>query len=1399
MEIGSVEFKAVLNTKDIPAQVAATQQQIAGKDANLKVGADTAKAKGELDGLAKQAGRGVKTPIDADTSLAKQKLKELGDFAKQALGEVGRGIGQGIGINLANSIQGTVAGAVGAVTGTVKEGLDTFIAFQDKLTTFGAVANATKEETKALADEAKRLGIETSKTPVQVGEAAVQLAKLGFSAKDTKEQVEGVVRLSEASGLTDLGKAAEVAGAAFNVFGTNTKKTADVVAATSNATAADAQDLLQAISSAGGVAKANNQSFETLAATFGLLRSAGFQMEAAGTGVKTIISSLAAPTSAEAKNAIEQLGVSVFDASGKMRSLEALIPELRKSLSGLTQQRQASLVKAIFGDGGAAPLLALLSTSQEKIDSTFKTINNASQDNAAGEAAKKLLTGLPGQLKLLEGSVATLKLNLGEAIAPAFEGLAKLGTDTANEILKSSGLLDGLKGSAEGFKLSLEQDPDLAKELALALGEAGKVLADDVASGARSLTEYLKENPRAIADLVSGTVEFVKLLNEAVGVAGKVVDKLGEGAQRLKGLLNPDAGDKEGASKAIQGAGGTKADADAAEKRTQARVRRQSLTTDIGGVPLTFGSIKPQEIEKIRFEETQKQLDEVRKRTLAKPDEDAAKADFQAAAVQKAAAAKRDAGAPEEETFQERAVRKAAEAKADLKVDSKSLATSEGSSSKGAGVDTSEKTASGQLKDIQDFSRDLTLKENKLSESADREIALAKKAQLSRTKTAQETEAAIAQIQAKESQGKVKAIEESIAQIDAAEKTGQIGAKEAATKRSELQKKLASAEKSDLDNQIKARDAANRETLKQFEFQNKQAEAAIARRANASRLSSASGTVETSQIEERTATDTIAQKQKELAATKQQRAAGVLDAREAAEKELAIEQALDNERVKLLGIRRQREQADFEQRSKVANAAIERATAAQTFSARQTQLSGDGVVGEGGQAEIQRIEAEAAQKRLAQAQIDLQEIKKLQQDKVIGSREAENQITENLQKQDAERAKIQDLETQRVLRGIQNVADAQKRQLTAANAGIDQQKASNDLLAGSIQRESQLVEAQAKVSAAVSEARQQQLKAAVDRASEAVDSFKKLQSKDLGTNQRQVLQAQVGQLAGLSISGKVNNADLVKLVQIKQSAEAAADREKLRALQKQNDAERETEKLKLRQAEVTARNNVLEAQRANMSARIAENEQKSALLKALKTGDANEIANAQQGVALASQNVAITGAQIGNAQANAATQREVGQLGLGALDIKQAAAERAQSEQNAAAGRGRARELAETADAAKVKVIGGIDPNGGAAGGGFTGVTYNAGQTFGGNGFVAATAPNGIPTGNPVQEAAGQGMGGGLQQLSSTLSSAIDRLGERLANSMNRPNVTAITANPVADASKILADASKSLVGQAGL
>ena len=353
---------------------------------------------------------------------------------------------------------------------------------------------------------------------------------------------------------------------------------------------------------------------------------------------------------------------------------------------------------------------------------------------------------------------------------------------------------------------------------------------------------------------------------------------------------------------------------------------------------------------------------------------------------------------------------------------------------------------------------------------------------------------------------------------------------------------------------------------------------------------------------------------------------------------------------------------------------------------------------------------------------------------------------------------------------IQAKSDAVKRQLEQAGAAIDRQKAGNDLVSAGISRQISLIDAQSKVSATVGEARQAQLKAAVDRAGEAVEGFKKLQDKNLGANQKQVIQSQVNQLGG-------GANDPIALVRNKQAAEAEADREKLVNLQRVQAAEKQTEQLKLKQAEITARNNVLDAQRANITAKIAENEQRTALLKAEKTGDQNEIDNAKQALSLAQQNVEITGAQIGNAKQNAAAQSQVGQLGLQALDIKQSSDQKALQEENARNGRSRARELAETADAAGQKLA--IDPAGGASQIGF------------GN--------DSLPSITPLQEAQALTPANNIQALGGTLSDAINQLGDRLSNSMSRPNLTVSSPQPINDAAKISADLSKSAVGDAGL
>lgn len=605
--VGSVQIEVELAKSKLDRQVDQLGRRLASiKTPEVEVNLRTARARDSkgrfIKGMPDEIEVGVKPTLDRGEAQ-----KFAGGLRKALAGglaNVAQGIGQGIGQAITRGVTGAVGGGIGAATGGVKESVGLYIDFAKQLTTFGSVANATKDEVKALSNEAKQLGKDTSKTPIQAAEAAVELAKLGFTAKQTTTELAGVISLSEASGLQDLGKAATIAGAGFNVFQRSTKDVADIVAATANATAAGAEDMLQAISEAGGVAKANNQSFETLAITFGLLRSAGFSAGVAATGVKIAISRLAAPGTEEAASALREVGVAVLDSEGKLRDLVDLIPEFRNALSKIAPDRRAQLVRTIFGDEGGPAFLALLGTSQEKINQTTNTIRKF--QGAASETSKKLLEGIAGQIELMGGSIETLKLNLGEAFAPAVEGAAKFATDVTNELLKNEELFASLTSEAEQFKQFLAENPELVAELADGLEEVISTLAGQAADGLKSLTQTLADNPQILVDMVNTTGEFIKLLGQAVGLAVDLASKLGGAAEGFSATFGKGGTEGAGNRKAILSAGGSQRDIEAVEQRVDARLQKEGFA---GGNKI-FGYNRRLERE-FYEEEAGKQLDEI--------------------------------------------------------------------------------------------------------------------------------------------------------------------------------------------------------------------------------------------------------------------------------------------------------------------------------------------------------------------------------------------------------------------------------------------------------------------------------------------------------------------------------------------------------------------------------------------------------------------------------------------------------------------------------------------------------------------------------------------------------------------------------------------------------------------
>jgi tape measure domain-containing protein len=375
----------------------------------------------------------------------------------------------------------------------------------------------------------------------------------------------------------------------------------------------------------------------------------------------------------------------------------------------------------------------------------------------------------------------------------------------------------------------------------------------------------------------------------------------------------------------------------------------------------------------------------------------------------------------------------------------------------------------------------------------------------------------------------------------------------------------------------------------------------------------------------------------------------------------------------------------YEQISKRANAAINVQVGDRSNTIRAKQLEG-GIVGEGGQAEILKVELSANQQRLDLKRKEFAQVQELRNRGVISEKEAEDrriQITADTQQLESQ---VIEQITQQRLKAIQNQVDAEKRSTDEKVSLLDREKAAQDKSIAQLERRKSLLDAELGVSKAISDSRQSALKIGVDRASESADLFKQLGGLDSEkggqTFQRKaVLRDQLSQFGANPDDKK----GIVEAIQNKQALEAEADAEKTAALLKQQELERESVRLGLLKEQSSARIAVIEAKRAELLAKQNLNAAKGELNKALKTGDANEIANAQSNLKDAQEGLNLASQGRGLAESGVGVIDKQVQKELEANDIRAAQTRSELDAENQAKKRSRDRELAGAADEVKYR------------------------------------------------------------------------------------------------------------------
>lgn len=342
--------------------------------------------------------------------------KDMKEFQK-TWGGLGRQL-QDVGTKIGTAFTaagGAIAAGLGIAVNKAKD-------FDAQMSRVSAISGASQQDLEALRQTALNLGASTSKSATEVAVGMELMAAKGYEAQQVIAAMPGVIAAAEASG-EDMAMVADTVASALNAFGlaaSDASRVADVLAMSANTSAAGVVDLQYAFKYAAPVANALGISIEQLAAATGIMADNGMKGEQAGTTLRAALLRLTDPPK-EAKKALDALGVSVTDASGKFLPFDQIIGQLAASTANMTDAQKAQALSTIFGTEAMTGMLSLITAGSEKFRALTTELQNSG--GASADAAAKMKDNLAGSMQELQGAVETLQISFGSALAPAIRAV----------------------------------------------------------------------------------------------------------------------------------------------------------------------------------------------------------------------------------------------------------------------------------------------------------------------------------------------------------------------------------------------------------------------------------------------------------------------------------------------------------------------------------------------------------------------------------------------------------------------------------------------------------------------------------------------------------------------------------------------------------------------------------------------------------------------------------------------------------------------------------------------------------------------------------------------------------------------------------------------------------------
>lgn len=451
----------------------------------------------------------IKILTDLDTSGFEKGINKLSGLAPKGLGTVLKSVA-------------AVSGALGAASGfAVKVGSD----FEAGMSEVAAISGATGKDLEALTAKAKEMGATTKFSATESAEALKYMAMAGWDTDKMLSGLPGVMNLAAASG-ENLGTVSDIVTDAMTAFGLSADKAghfADVLAQASSKSNTNVGMMGETFKYVAPVAGALGYSVEDAAVAIGLMANSGIKSSQAGTALRQTLTRLAKPTD-EVEAAMEDLGISLTDSEGNMKSLGEVMLDMRKGFKNLTKDQQAQYAASIAGQEGMSGLLAIVNASDEDFNTLTEAIQNS--DGAAQSMADTMQDNLKGAVTIAKSALEGLGITVYGHLQKPMKTAVESATKYINKL--NTAFETGLDSGVAAFG---EVVADAAVQIANQAPKMVKTAANLISSFASGIRRNAKQITKAALDcgtaLIDALREFIpEIISTAIELTAALADNL---------------------------------------------------------------------------------------------------------------------------------------------------------------------------------------------------------------------------------------------------------------------------------------------------------------------------------------------------------------------------------------------------------------------------------------------------------------------------------------------------------------------------------------------------------------------------------------------------------------------------------------------------------------------------------------------------------------------------------------------------------------------------------------------------------------------------------------------------------------------------------------------------------